>query len=156
MTQLIIYSEDGSTCTGTTYDPNMVSRLDRRQATETWQVGYVGGALAIRLKTISALNALLRQAKDGDSMQIVYRPRFGSAELRETRIVRLAGSGTQPLLMPGNAAALSDEQIVRLLGACWGEFLVVTYQLLNQTAANVEPLPDSRRVFSYPLAAAVR
>jgi hypothetical protein len=156
MTQLIIYSEDGSTCTGTTYDPNMISRLEGRQAMETWQVGYVGGALAIRLKTVSALNALLRQARDGDGMQIVYRPRFGSGELRETRIVRLAGSGMQPLLMAGNAVPLSDEQIVRLLGACWGEYLVVTYQLVNQTEANLEPLPASLLVASAPLAAAVR
>src|SRR4029434_7711794 len=41
MTQLLIYSEDGSTCSGNTYDTNMVSSVDRREASETWQVGYV-------------------------------------------------------------------------------------------------------------------
>lgn len=156
MTQLIIYSEDGSTCTGTTYDQNMVSRFDGRQATETWQVGYVGGSLAIRLKTVSALNTLLRQARDGDGIQIVYRLRFGSAEVRETRTVRLAGSGMPPVLMGRNTAPLSDEQIVRLLGACWGEYLVVTYQLVNQTEATLAPLPDTLPVASAPLAAAAR
>lgn len=142
MTQLLIYSEDGSTCSGNTFDANMVSRLDRREALETWQVGYVSDALAIRLKSVSSVNELLRKANDGDIVEITYRLRMGSKPIQETRTVRLAGHGIQPVLMARDTAAFSDGQVVSLLNARWGEYIDVRYRLLSARGALIKPMPE--------------
>lgn len=141
MTQLLIYSEDGSTCPGTTYDANMVSRLDRREAHETWQVGYVGDALAIRLKTVSSLNTLLRKAIDGDVVEVSYRSPVGTI-IRESRTVRLTGHRIQPVLMARDDTAYSDAQVVSLIGARWGEYITVRYRLLTSQGAALLPIPE--------------
>ena len=144
MTQLLIYSEDGSTCLGTTYDPNMVSRLERREAHETWQVGYVDDALAIRLKTVSSLNALLRKAIDGDVLEISYRSPSGTV-IQETRTVKLTGHRMQPVLMARDEAAYTDSQVVHLLKASWGEYITVCYRLLTSQGSVLLPIPESPR-----------
>jgi len=142
MIQLLIYSEDGSTCSGNTFDANMVSRLDRREAHETWQVGYVSDLLAIRLKSVPSLNALLRKAIDGEIIEITYRLRMGGKSIQETRSVRLAGRGIQPMLMARDEAAFSDDRVVALLNARWGEYIDVRYRLLSAQGAVLKPVPD--------------
>jgi len=154
MTQLLIYSEDGSTCSGNTYDTNMVSRLDRREAGETWQVGYVSDSLAIRLKSVSSLNALLRRALDGDIVEITYRLRTGGKPIQETRTVRLAGHGIQPMLMARDEATFSDDKVVRMLNARWGEYIDVRYRLLSAHGAQLKPIPDLPELAEQPFSAA--
>ena len=143
MTQLIIIDNDGTQRTGTGYDAQMASRFDGQQALETWQVGHVQGQLAIRFKTVSSLNALLREAHDGDSLEIVYKRKLGVRETKETLTVRQAGFGIQPIVLSGDALALTDVEIVRLLDASWGEYITVTYRLV--TTQGAELLPSRRR-----------
>lgn len=139
MTQLIIIDSDGHQRTGSNYDSQMVSRIDDRQAVETWQVGYVRGDLAVRFKTVSAVNALLRQAAEGDRVEITYKRRLGIGQITEVLAVGHAGFGLQPLLNPVETPALSDKEIVALLNAAWGEYLTVTYRLVSTEAAETVP-----------------
>lgn len=131
MTQLEIYREDGSVSVGTTYDREMVSRAESCRAVETWQVGMVKGALAVRLKTVASLNALLRRAADGDHLEIIYRPTFSAGELKEMRIVCRFGKGILPVLMPLEQPALTDSEIVQRLALSQGDLITVTYKLLS-------------------------
>lgn len=130
MPLLMIYSEDGSSQPGSTFDLNMMSRFDGRQAVETWQVGYVKGELAIRLKTVSSVNRLLRQANDGDLLKVTYQARLTHRQLQETLVVRFVGH--EPVLMPWEQPALSDSEVVGLLEVGWGEYITVTYRLMSR------------------------
>ena len=138
MIQLEIYGEDGTVTTGTTYDRDMVSIVDSCRAIETWQVGTVKDELAVRLKTISSLNALLRRSTDGDRMLVSYRPQFGRGEIKETLVVCQAGYGIQPMLMSSGQPALTDAKIVRHLGMSRGELITVTYKLMSNHEARLE------------------
>jgi len=142
MTQLVIIDNDGTQRKGTGYDAQMVSLFDGKLATETWQVGYVQGQLAVRFKTVSSLNALLREARDGDRIEITYKRKLSVHEIKETLTVRCAGFIIQPVIMSGDEPALTDAHIVRLLDAGWGEYITVTYRLITTNGA--ELLPKNR------------
>ena len=142
MTQLLVYCDDARARIGTTYDPNLLSKFDQHKAVETWQVGFVSGKLAFRLKTISALNELLRRALDKDLLEVTYQRRlYGRVfEVKETLVVNLIGHNVPPLLTPAGSTAFTDPDIVDMLAASWGEYITVIYKLVSCGEAKLSPV----------------
>lgn len=149
MIRAIVYSLEGyELSTAIDESPSLVSKLDRDQAVETWQAGLVRNELSIRIKTIQAVSRLLKRAASGAVLEITYQLVNSEHQVTETKRLEVFRRGLGPVLLPCGKPPISDQKLVKVLGAKLGSYIRVTYRLMDSHPAAPEPETPFRQAYS--------
>jgi hypothetical protein len=151
MIRAIVYSLEGyELSTAIDESPSLISKLEKDQAVETWQAGLVRSELSIRIKTIQAVSRLLKRAAAGSVLEITYQLVGTENELTETKLLEVFGRSLGPVLLPYGKPPVSDQKLVKRLGAKLGSYIRVTYRLMDTHPAEPHPETPFRQAYAAP------